>query len=346
MYSVDKDNFKQYLLSFPEQIADSQKIFDASNIDLKTDSIKNIIYLGMGGSAIAGDIITDVLFDQLIFPIQVIRGYNTPASCSSSTLVIAASYSGNTEETLQAVAEAKKKGAQIVAITSGGEMQKLAKKNKWPVLPLPEGYPPREAFGYLFFLALQVILKSLGKGISTSEFKQIIHMAESIIHNNDDETAEGKVFSKELAIRVKNKIPIIYSSAPFLAGVATRWKNQFQENSKSMAFSNIIPEMNHNEIVGWEMSHKTLDDYIVVFLEKPNENPKIKTRIQLTKNIIHDRGTGIVEVYSEGRTPVEQVVSLIIISDWISYYLALLYEKDPASIMNIDYLKGKLKKRS
>ena len=104
--------------------------------------------------------------------------------------------------------------------------------------------------------------------------------------------------------------------------------------------------MNHNEIVGWEMNHKTLDDYIVLFLEKPDENAKINSRIQLTKNIIRDRGTGIVEIYAEGRTPVEQAVSLIIISDWISYYLALLYEKDPASIVNIDYLKGELKKQS
>ncbi len=318
MYSVDKENFKQYLLSFPEQIAGSQKIFNASKINLKTDSIRNIIYLGMGGSAIAGDIISDVLFDQLSFPIQVVRGYHIPASCSDSTLVIASSYSGNTEETLQAVGEAKKKGAQVIAITSGGEMQKLAEKSKWPMLSLPEGYPPRQAFGYLFFLALQTILKAIGKDISADDFRQIIHMTELIIFNNDEETAPGKVFAKDLAIKVKNKIPIIYSSAPFLSSVATRWKNQFQENSKSMAFSNVIPEMNHNEIVGWEMSHKTLDDYIVVFLEKPDENPKIKARIQLTKNIIHDRGTEIVEVYSQGQTAIEHVISLISISDWTS----------------------------
>jgi len=346
MYSVDKENFKQYLLSFPKQIVESKKIFNKCNIKLKTDSITNIIYLGMGGSAIAGDIISDVLFDQLSIPIQVVRGYHVPASCTDSSLVVASSYSGNTEETLHAVEEANNKGAQVLAITSGGKLHKLAKKNKWIVLSLPEGYPPRQAFGYLFFLALQTILKSAGETISADEFRQMTHMVESIIHNNDDETAEGKIFAKDLAIRLKNKIPIIYSSAPYLTSVATRWKNQFQENSKSMAFSNVIPEMNHNEIVGWEMNHRTLDDYIVVFLEKQNENPKINARIQLTKNIIRDRGTGIVEVYTEGQSPIENAVSLIIISDWISYYLALLYERDPASIVNIDYLKGELKKQS
>jgi glucose/mannose-6-phosphate isomerase len=346
MYSLDKENYKKYLLSFPEQIRNSQKIFADNPVKIKKDSIKNIVYLGMGGSAIAGDIISDVLFDQLPIPIQVVRGYNLLAACSESTLVIASSYSGNTEETLQAVDEAKERGAQIVAITSGGEMQKLAKKHRWPVLPVPDGFPPRQAFGYLFFLALQTIMLVLKKGLSDADFRKIIYLSESIIHNNDEETAEGKVFAKDLAIRIKNKIPIVYSSSPYLTHVATRWKNQFQENSKSMAFSNVIPEMNHNEIVGWEMNHKSLDGYLVVFLEKQDENPKIKTRIQLTKNIIHDRGTHIVEVYTEGSTAIEQTVSLIVMSDWTSYYLALLYEKDPASIVNIDYLKGELKKHS
>ena len=346
MYSVDKDNFKKYLLSFPKQIKESQKIFKENQLKIQSDSIRNIVYVGMGGSAIAGDIISDVLFDQLPLPIQVVRGYQILASCSESTLVIASSYSGNTEETLQSVIQAKEKGAQVVAITSGGEMQKLAKRHKWPVLPLPEGFPPREAFGYLFFLALQTVLMVMGKELGQNEFGKIIHMVESIMHNNDDETAEGKVFAKDLAIRIKNKIPIIYSSAPYLTSVATRWKNQFQENSKSMAFCNVIPEMNHNEIVGWEMNHRSMDDFIVIFLEKPDENPKIDARIQLTKNIIHDRGTGIVEVYTEGDSAIEQAISLITLSDWISYYLALLYEKDPASIVNIDYLKGELKKQS
>jgi glucose/mannose-6-phosphate isomerase len=294
----------------------------------------------MGGSAIVGDILSEVLYDNLIFPIYVNRGYKIPGFCSKSSLVIASSYSGDTEETLHALTLAEKSGAKIVAITSGGQLLKLAGKKKWPVYRIPSGYPPRQAFGYLFFLAYQVVLKFMGVRTSPEEFNSLIQLTKSIVHRSDEKYVEGKVFTKDLAIRIKNKIPVIYSTAPYLTTVATRWKNQFQENSKSMAFSNVLPEMNHNEIVGWEMENKSLKEYLVLFLEN------IKPDSKLTKNIIRDKGTEVVEIYAEGDTLLQQAISLVNISDWVSYYLALLYEKDPASIVNIDYLKGELKKQS
>ena len=345
MYSVDKGNFKKYLLGFTRQISESQKIFSESALNIKKGSVTNILFLGMGGSAIAGDIISDILFNELTIPMQVVRGYHVPASCSASTLVIASSYSGETEETLHALEEAQKKTKLVVAVTSGGKLLELAKKNKWSRLIIPDGFPPRQAFGYLFFLSYQIVCQTFGKKMTDAEFYELMHLAESIILTNNEETAEGKVFAKDLALRIKNKIPIIYTSAPYLSAIATRWKNQFQENSKSMAFSNIIPEMNHNEIVGWEMKHKNIQDFLVIFLEDGTEDPRIGARINLTKSIIRDSGTGVVEVYAEGVTLLQQVISLIIISDWVSYYLALLYENNPASIVNIDFLKGELRKQ-
>ncbi len=345
MYSVDKENFKRYLIDFSKQIAESQEIFLKNEIQLNR-ALRNIIYLGMGGSAIAGDLIKEVLFDDLMLPLQIIRGYELPGYCSEKSLIIASSYSGNTEETLAAVKSAKKTGAQIVAITSGGELLKLAKRNKWPVLKVPEGIPPRQAFGYLFFLAYQIVLKTLKKKMSTEEIEYLTQFSESMIQISDEQSVEGKAFTKDIALRIKNKIPIIYSSAPYLATVATRWKNQFQENSKSMAFNNVIPEMNHNEIVGWEMGSLPKKNYIVLFLEYDKTPPRIQKRIQLTKSIIQDRGTEVIEIYAEGKNLLANVISLIIKGDWISYYLALFYEKNPASIVNIDYLKSELKKES
>jgi glucose/mannose-6-phosphate isomerase len=345
MYSVDRDNFKRYLINFPQQIADSQDIFVKKSPRLNK-SMDNIIYLGMGGSAIAGDIIKEVLYDDLKLPMQIIRGYEVPGYCSESSLIIASSYSGNTEETISAVKQAKKTGAQIVAITSGGEMLKLAKRNKWPVMQVPEGFPPRQAFGYLFFLAYQLVLKTINKMMSPEEFDYMIHFTESMIQVSDEQSVEGKAFTKDLALRLKNKIPIIYSSAPYIATVATRWKNQFQENSKSMAFNNVIPEMNHNEIVGWEMESLPKNDYLVIFLEYDHPNSRIKKRIQFTKSIIQDRETEVVEIYAEGKTLLAKVISLIIKGDWISYYLALFNERNPAAIVNIDYLKSELKKQT
>ena len=346
MYSVDKGNFKKYLLGFTQQIFESQKIFKASKLKIKKDSFSNILYLGMGGSAIAGDIIFDVLFNELTLPMQVVRSYHVPASCKKTSLVVASSYSGDTEETLHALEEAQKREAQIIAVTSGGKLLDMAKRNKWPYLLIPGGFPPRQAFGYLFFLSYQIVCESIGKKTSEEELSGLTHLAEAIILTNNEETAEGKTFAKDLALQIKNKIPVIYASAPFLTAIATRWKNQFQENSKSMAFSNIIPEMNHNEIVGWEMKNKALQDFLVIFLENQHQNARIDARINLTKNIIRDRGIDVVEVYAEGTTLLQQLISLIIIADWVSYYLALLYENNPASIINIDYLKGELKKQA
>lgn len=345
MYSVDRDNFKRYLLNFPQQIAGSQKIF-LKNIPHLNNSMQNIIYLGMGGSAIAGDIIKEVLYDNLNVPLQINRGYEIPGYCSESSLIIASSYSGNTEETINAVKKAEKTGAQIVAITSGGEMLKLAKRKKWPVLLVPKGFPPRQAFGYLFFLAYQLVLLTIEQKMSSEEFDYLIHFAESMVQVSDEQSVEGRAFTKDLALRLKNKIPIIYSSAPYIATVATRWKNQFQENSKSMAFSNVIPEMNHNEIVGWEMESLPYKDYLVLFLEYEQPNSRIEIRIQFTKSIIRDRETEVVEIYAEGKSLLAKVISLIIKGDWISYYLALLYERNPATIVNIDYLKSELKKHT
>jgi glucose/mannose-6-phosphate isomerase len=345
MYSVDKDNFKRYLVDFPQQIAESQNIF-LKNPPSLNKALQNIIYVGMGGSAIAGDIIKEVLYDDLKLPLQIIRGYEVPGYCSDSSLVIASSYSGNTEETLSAVKTAKKAGAQIVAITSGGEMLKLAKKHKWPVLMVPEGFPPRQAFGYLFFLAYQLVLKTIDKTISPDEFEHLVHFSESMVQVSDEQSVEGRAFTKDLALRLKNKIPIIYSSAPYLATVATRWKNQFQENSKSMAFDNVIPEMNHNEIVGWEMESLSSENFLVLFLEYDQPNARIEKRIKFTKSIIQDRDTKVVEIYAEGENLLEKVISLIIKGDWISYYLALFYERNPMAIVNIDYLKSELNKEN
>jgi glucose/mannose-6-phosphate isomerase len=346
MYTPDKENFIQYLRNFAKQISESEKIFKKRKLNIDSKKINNVIYLGMGGSAIAGDVISEILYDELTIPFHVVRNYEIPAFCSKNTLIIASSYSGNTEETLAALNMAEQREALIIAVTSGGDLLKQAKKKKWQILQVPGGYPPRQAFGYLFFLALQIIKKVSKQEISSTEFSDLVHLAETMIQRSDERSASGKVFAKDLAIRVKNKIPIIYSSSPYLAAVARRWKNQFQENSKSMAFSNIIPEMNHNEIVAWEMDHPALRQYVVLFLENQNTNPRIQKRIQLTKRIIRDRGTEVIEVYGEGKSLLEQIVSLIIEGDWLTYYLALLYEKNPVSIVNIDYLKGELKKVS
>jgi glucose/mannose-6-phosphate isomerase len=344
MYSVDKSNFKRFLKFFPNQIHESEKIFKKAKISYDFAHTNNILYLGMGGSAIAGDILRDSLYDMLTLPMQVIRGYDIPACCSESSLVIASSYSGNTVEVLSAVKRATERGGKPVIITSGGELDSLATDNNWPVINIPGGYPPRQALGYLLFPLVFLLNPILKKPISNTMISNVAHIAHSIVQRNDEHSAEGKSLSKELAIEIYGKIPIIYGSSPYMNAVAKRWCNQFHENAKSLAFCNVLPELNHNEIVGWEMDLPVINNFIVLFLEDPDAPSYIKTRTRLTKNIISDRGIMVLELYAEGSHVLEKNVSLLSMADWTSYYLALLNEKNPELIMNIDYLKTELKK--
>lgn len=344
MYTVDKQNFKRYLRDFPNQIAGAGEIIQASQVKIDYQRIAHVILFGMGGSAISGDVYRNVFNDRLTRPVEVFRNYSAPAYCGKESLVIACSYSGNTEETLAAMEAVTASGCQVVCITSGGKLKTLADHNKWPVVKIPEGYPPRQALGYIFMPLLYLLNPLLTEAVGQDEINNLATMINSIINRNDDLVGEGKLLAKDLAFELHHKVPLVYAAAPELEAVARRWKNQFQENAKSMAFANVIPEMNHNEIVGWEMDHKLLDDLIVIFLENDNLHPRIAARLALTKNIIRDRGAKVVEIYSEGETPLERAISLICTGDWVSYYLALIYERDPEAIVNIDFLKSELEK--
>ncbi len=344
MYSVDRSNFKKILLNFHKQIKESETLVDQAKIKIKAEKIEKILYFGMGGSAIAGNLLYDTLFDQLKIPIDIVRGYECPAYCNENTLVIACSYSGNTEETLNAIKHVKKTGATVLAITSGGELKKIAETNRWSLINIPGGLPPRQALGYSYFPIYHVLGRIGLLNDYLQNTKKVAVFVHDIAVRNDHDQSDGHVFSEELAKMIKGKIPVIYSTAPYLSTISRRWQNQFHENSKSMSFANVIPEMNHNEIVGWEQDSDLLKHLVVIFLENEDPHPRINKRIELTKKIIRKKGAQVVELYAQGKTRIEKVFSLVVLGDWVSYYLALYYKKDPIAIKNIDYLKGELAK--
>jgi len=344
MYSVDKTGYKQVLMNFHQQVEQSGKIFFDSKIQLDVKRIKNILCFGMGGSGIGGEMLGDVLFDTLKVPMQVVRGYLAPGYCSEETLLIAASYSGNTEETLSALKAAEDSGAQIIALTSGGDLAKQALAKHWNLIRIPGGLMPRQAIGYLFF-PLYHLFGSLGLAKNYSaDLKMFIKFLKNLAVHNDYPNKAEHVFSLDLARTIQNKIPVIYSSAPYLRTISKRWQNQIHENGTSLAFANVLPEMNHNEIVGWDLDSDGLKELIVIFLENENPQPRIQQRIELSKKIIKERGVQVVDIYSKGSTVLEKVFSLLIMGDWVSYYLALAYKKDPADIKNIDFLKQEMAK--
>ena len=212
------------------------------------------------------------------------------------------------------------------------------------MIKIPAGLPPRQAFGYAFIPLLYLLRELCGHPVQPEEIKDLHSLAKVMLRRQDASKSEGKTLCREMAVRIHKKIPLVYGTSPALASVAVRWKNQFQENAKSLAFNNTIPEMNHNEIVGWEMSSDIWKKSIVIFIEKEEIHPRMKARINLTKNIIRNRGADVIEVHARGNTDLEHIISLVYLGDWTSYYLALLYEKDPMAILNIDYLKAELKK--
>jgi len=344
MFSMDKTGFKDLLLNFYEQVDMAPALVEKAQLQIDTARIQQIVYLGMGGSAITGDLLNDVLFAQLNVPINVVRGYATPAYCSANTLIVACSYSGKTEETLSALHSAELSGAQFLCVTSGGTVAKLVEKNKWNQITLPDGYPPRMALGFMFFALYHALGQAGLFSDYTNDLSALSRFIQDEINKHDCDQHPGHVLAMELAKTIQNHIPVIYSSAPFLASVSLRWQNQMHENSKSLAFRNVLPEMNHNEIVGWEMDNDVKNNLLVIFLENETPHPQIKKRIQLSKKIIKSGGNNVVDLYSHGANTLEKVFSLIILGDWVTYYLAAYYKKDPIAIVNIDYLKEELAK--
>jgi len=342
MYSVDKSNYKKTLLEFYKQVNESEAIFKQAHVQIDTSKINNILYLGMGGSAVAGELLSDVLFDELKVPLEVIRGYSAPAYSNEHTLVIIASYSGNTEETLSSAAGAVSRGAQVVALTSGGRLSSLAKEKNWNLIRIPQGMLPRQALGYLFFPLYHLLGTFELMTNYQNDLSSLERFVSKMARHNDYPRRDGKVLSKDLAHTIQNHIPVFYSTTPYLSTVAKRWQNQMHENAKSPAFSNVLPEMNHNEIVGWENKTLDLDNLIVIFLENQDAHPRIRKRIELSKKIIKDRGLQVVDIYPNGKTVMEKVFSLIVLGDWVSYYLALAYKIDPSEIKNIDFLKQEM----
>ena len=343
MKKADKSNFLKFIVNFPAQIVESEKIIENSKLNpIDLAEINQILICGMGGSAIAGDILSAYLENELPVPINVNRKEFIPAYVSEKTLIIISSNSGNTAETLAAYNQAVEKKAQLLIITSGGKLIELAKENNIPLIKIPSGYPPRQAFGFAFFTLLYQFSAWKWITLKKEVIDDVKNTVKIILKRNAPEKPNRNHLAFNIARELNKKIPILYSASSAFEPILTRWRNQINENSKSLAFSNIIPEMNHNEIVGWEMNYPANDNLVVVFLQDVDLKGERKKRLKLTKEIISKKCQNIVDVYPEGKTKLGKMISMIYLGDWVSYYLAMFYGKDPIDIKNIDYLKSKL----
>jgi len=322
------------LQDFPEQIRAFQCVQETPKI-----TVKKIIFSGLGGSAICGDLIRDAFTDVLEVPIFVNRDYHLPVWSDKETLSILISYSGNTEETLSAYREVLAKGAPAAVICSGGRLAELARRDGTPFIKVPAGYPPRTALGYLFCSAVNILMRGgiLPHSSLSSELVKSVKLdAEAM----DIRVHFGKNPARQLASALKGSIPVIYS-ANSLGAVAIRWKTQLEENSKNLAFTGLMPEMNHNEVVGWKYPQSLLKRLSVIFLRDRTEDPQIKKRFKITAGLLQPRRL-IVEVEGTADNFLVRLFTLLIFGDWVSYYLALENQADPTPVDRITQLKKKL----
>jgi len=332
---IDRSNMRKIILNFPLQFNRGLKV--AKNVSLKHYRIvstpNNIIICGMGGSALSGEILINLR--PLNFFIH--KSYGLPIQAGNGSIVICVSYSGNTEETLSTFKEASKRKLPVIAITTGGELAKLAKKNDIPLVVLPAPYTqPRLSLGLQFAALLQVLANHYL--IPDNYIHEITKLETSL----KPKSLENK--GKALAKKIGKKIPIIYTPEK-LKGLGLIWKNNFNENAKTLAFSNHIPEMNHNEIVGfWNIGKKEIkNDIITIILRDKKENSRILKRINIIENILKEEGVTSVIIDIGGKNMLETIFNSAILSLWASYYLALGYYKiDPTKIEIIDKIKNKL----
>jgi glucose/mannose-6-phosphate isomerase len=352
--NLDKSNMFATLKEFPEQVRDACEI--GKNIDFadKLENFDRILILGMGGSAIGGDLLRSYLSessDTNHVEIIINRDYSFPPNLVKNSLVIASSYSGNTEETLSGVRLALEHTKNIVCITTGGELEKIAKENNLNIIKVPEGFQPRCALGYSFFPLLYLVMKSgaldnsvvgkIGNEINSTIKK--LELLSNIYSDENFSKDSNKNISLNIARKLEDKIPIIYTSRA-METVGLRWRGQFQENSKRAAFGSVLPEMNHNEINSWQYSTDFNRGFTFLLLEDNLDHKQVSKRFSYLEKVLKDENRDVIKLRSGADFHLERMFDMIYLIDWASFWLAILSEKDPTAIDIILGLKAELSK--
>lgn len=317
---------KELITQFTSHLNQAISLGSSAKFNSAKTDIENVLICGLGGSGIGGTIISQLIGEECQKPILVNKDYKLPAFVNKNTLVICCSYSGNTEETLSMFAQANEKGAEIAIITSGGQFAEIAKNEGKNMIQIPGGLPPRAAFGLSFPQLFFVFEKY---GLIKSKVAQIESAIRLIDQIEENIQKEASTVSEKLY----NKVPIIYGESS-LEGVCIRFKQQINENSKMTCWHNVIPEMNHNELVGWRTKNK---DLAIVIFRSESDFYRNQKRIEYSKEVIEQYASSISEIYAKGESALEQALYLIHLGDWISYFLA---EKKGIDAVEVDVITG------
>ena len=325
---------KTLVANFSKQLSEAINIGNNAKLTESKNKISNVLICGLGGSGIGGSIVAELVAGNANVPINVTKGYFIPAYVNENTLVIISSYSGNTEETLNCMELAISKKAKIVSITSGGKVLEISSANNYDHIIVPGGMPPRACLGYsltqLFFVL------DFFK-ISNNRFKTELEATIKLIVTEENNIiAEATIIAEKLI----GKIPVIYATT-YNEGIAIRFRQQLNENAKILCWHQIIPEMNHNELVGWTEKNDNLS--VLIFLDK-DEYFRNLARVEINKEVIKKFASHVTEVFSKGNSAIEKAIYFIHLGDWVSIILGEMRGADLMEINVINHLKSALSK--
>jgi len=335
---IDRSNMLSFAVEAPKHYREAAHTAQAVSLDYPEP--ENIIIAGMGGSAIGGELLKDWARNKAQVPIEINRDYTLPAYAGKRSLVVIVSYSGETEESLSALHDAAKKHCPVYCISSGGTLLKFAEKLSLPHLQVPAGMPPRAALPYLFVPLIVVFEKMRLVTNVSDDLREGIRILAQVSNENLPERPIESNLAKTLASGINGTVPVVYGFGVY-RGVAQRFKQQFNENAKIPAKWEVFPELNHNEVMGWEKPGKIAEHFSTIFLRDRNEPEAVRSRIEITKTLM-PKDSKQFEVWSQGKSPLAKMLSTILVGDFTSIYLAILRGVDPTPVQTINTLKQKL----
>jgi len=317
----------------------------AMKFNLPQDYLKvnKVVILGMGGSAIGGDLVSSLAISEAKLPILVHRDYNLPAFIDAKTLVIASSYSGMTEETLSSFEQALETEAKKLLITTGGKLKAMAEERNIPVFSFDYKSQPRAALPFSFLPIICFLQKLSFISDKSADITETVSVLQELSQRINEGVPLSQNRAKQLANELYGHLPVIYG-AGIVSEVAHRWKTQLNENSKAWAFYEVFPELNHNAVVGYQFPKELAGKVVVVLLRSAYLAERLQLRYRITCQLLEQAKVGCQIVDGKGRSPLSQTMSLVLLGDYVSYYLAMLYKIDPSPVKAIDFLKKQLNK--
>jgi glucose/mannose-6-phosphate isomerase len=344
-YTLDSGGMLGRIESQPQQIEDALARGAAERWGAPASAVGLLAVGAMGGSAMAAELAAGLDADRLPQPVIVVRDYQWPACVSHGALALLCSYSGETEETLTLYREAGTRGVARAAIAAGGRLAEWCARDQVPLARVPGGAPPRAAL-FPCWVALSGLLRGLGWiGDPTAEWREAATVLRAGVARCGAATLESANPVKRMARALQGRTLFIYAGGQRLGAAATRVRNQLNENAKLLGHSALAPELNHNEIVGWERAEPASAGAAVLVLRDREDAPEVARRLALTAEFVAARGAAVHEWPSAGESRLARLASLVQFADYLSFYLALLNGVDPTPIASIDEFKRRLSAR-